>query len=67
MTFVMAKNPTTKTAKQYNKKTTSNLTRRITTITTATNVTTAVTPIDTKLDHNPEYYKSNHNKRCSEQ
>ena len=33
-------------------------------ITTTTNITIAVTPINTKLDYNLEDYKSNHNKRC---
>ena len=68
MTFVTAQDPTKRAAKQYNKKTTSNLTTtKITTTTTTTNNTIAITPNDTELDHNPEDYKSNHNKRCPEQ
>ena len=39
----------------------------ITTITTTTNNITTITPNDTKLVQNLEDYKSNHNKRCSEQ
>ena len=63
MTFVTAQDPTKRAAKQYNKKTTSNLTTtKITTTTTTTNNTIAITPNDTELDHNPEDYKSNHNK-----
>ena len=56
MIFVTAQDPTKRAAKQYNKKTTPNLT------TTTTNNTTVITPNDTELDHNPEDYKSNHNK-----
>ena len=60
MIFVTAQDPTKRAAKQYNKKTTPNLT------TTTTNNTTVITPNDTELDHNPEDYKSNHNKWCPE-
>ena len=60
MIFVTAQDPTKRAAKQYNKKTTPNLT------TTTTNNTTVITPNDTELDHNLEDYKSNHNKRCLE-
>ena len=54
MTFVTAQDPTKRAAKQYNKKTIPNL--------TTTNNTIVITPNDTELDHNPEDYKSNHNK-----
>ena len=35
--------------------------------TTITNNPTTITPNGTELDQNPEYYKNNHNNRCSEQ
>ena len=60
MTFVIAKDPTKRAAKQNNITTT-------TTTTTNTNSTTTVTPIDTKFDHSPEENKSNHNNQCPKQ
>ena len=36
-------------------------------ITTTTKTTTNITPNSTQLDHNPEYFKNNHNQRCPEQ
>ncbi len=67
MTFVTAKDPTKRAAKQYRKrkKTTPNLTT--TTTKTTTNNPTTITPNSTELDQNPEDYKSNHSNQCPEQ
>jgi hypothetical protein len=66
VTFVTAKDPTKRAAKQYRKrkKTTPNLT---TTTKTTTNNPTTITPNSTELDQNPEDYKSNHSNQCPEQ
>ncbi len=64
MTFVTAKNPKKRAAKQYKKpkKTTLNFTtaKITTTENTTTNKPKTITPNGTERDQNPKEFKSNH-------